>query len=258
MEDKNLCFILSTCIQNPKHLRQLHRCVNSIILFFPGTPIFVVDDTRVSIELNFPDNITIIKSSKQGSADQQVFSVFRDIGYKKAVIIQDSMVLLNKFPVDDCGDINFMWYFTNHRRDWDRIIEPISGITHTELIRSRLYQDYSQNIDFLTFAMSRLNDKNLWCGAFGNCCVVTRESLDFLDSVVPFIDTMVTYTTNRLRRVNESILSLICHFVYNGRNFANSSVDGHYNNTNQGNSTNFDGLSWCHTGTYIGKVSFNR
>lgn len=244
MEDT--VFIVSSCVKNKEHYRQLMRCLSSIRLFFE-CDVIVINDTTEELILQEP-RIKVVNTLNLGSGDQQPFKFFLESEYIKAVFLQDSMIINKKFDIDNVA-IKFLWYFTNHVTDWDKIIEEDTLITHTELIKSRLYRDYNTNIDFLKFAVSCLENKEKWVGCFGNCCVLTREALTKLNAVVPFIDKMITYNTNRLRRVNESIFSLICHFVY-PIDFKNS-VDGWYNNTGMDE-------TWCHIGEFVSKVSFNR
>jgi hypothetical protein len=254
------CFIVSTCVITQQHKSQLSRCYQSIRKFFPDTSVYIINDSPTNTRVDLPGNVTVVQSCCIGSGDQQVFKVFQGSGFDKAVIIQDSMLVLADFTheIDRVDSVELLWYFTNHRKDWDTIREPITNITHTDLIKSRVNKDYTFNPAFVKFAMDRLNRKELWCGTLGSCCVITRKSLEYINGIVPFINTMVTYNTNRLRRVNESLFGIICHFVYPEKDFERGAIDGRYANNKLGQPTGFDDLVWCSYNKYIAKVSFNR
>lgn len=217
------------------------------------------------------NKIKIIKSIKKGSADQQIFKHFNDTNlFDKAIFIQDSMILNKKLEnIDDIKDIKFIWHFTNHRIHWDLINEPENYfnkenniITHTDLIKYYILNDFKDNENFLNFAIENLKNKNKWCGSLGSCCIITKKALKNLNDNVNFIDKFINYNTNRLRRVNESIFPLICHYVYPDINFENSYDSIYYDGINvnkyNGINTGFDNLKWCAVNNYFSKISFDR
>lgn len=267
-------FIIPTCCKTQLHINQLLRCISSIRIHYPNHKIILINDyDEMSLKTKLPcdENIEVIQSLVQGSADQQVFKIFLDSDLNKMVFIQDSMILNKKLVgIDSVNDIQFLWHFTNHRLQWDKIKEPTTTYninhkihTHTDLIKHALTNDFRMaNPDFYSFAMSSLKDKSKWCGCFGCCCIITKSALKKLNDLVPFIDTFIGYSLNRLRRTNESIFALICHFCYPDKNFHNSYDGLYFNgikvNKYSGTKTGFDNLRWCYCGNYVNKVSFNR
>jgi hypothetical protein len=257
-------FVIPTCCRNELHISQLLRCISSIRKYH-NNPIILVNDGDVldNIMDSF-SNVYIKDTLNKGSADQQVFKVFLETDmFDTMIYIQDSMILNKRlYDVDSISDVKFLWHFTNHRKQWDIIREPLTNITHTELIKDRIITEYYNYPEFCEFALKRLLDKHKWCGGFGSCCIITKECLRKLDSMVGFIDKFVYFNTNRLRRANESIFSLICHFVYPLIDFEDSYDGLYYNGVDKvagcNEKTGFDGLSWCCQKTYLSKVSFNR
>ena len=265
-------FIIPTCCKKEIHIKQLLRCVSSIRVHYPTHKIILINDYDDTINSRINDeNIEIIKSVVQGSADQQIFKVFLESDMDKMVFIQDSMMLNKKLSgIESINDIQFLWHFTNHQTQWDNIQEPTSeyninnGITtHSDLITHILNTDYqSLSPEFYNYAIDSMKNKNKWCGGFGCCCIMTRECLEKINRIVPFIDLFMGYNSNRLRRVNESIFALLCHYVYPNINFKNSYdglyYDGKTTNRHSGTKAGFDGIRWCHRGNYVSKISFNR
>jgi hypothetical protein len=271
--DTDYGFIVPCCIRNDLHLAQLKRCLSSIKEFHPDSHIILIDDSdekydlKTCLAINLVDiKVEILKSFKKGSADQQVPWVFvNHAPFNKLVYIQDSM-LINKplnLQLQDLQDCpRFLLYFTNHRVHWDIIQEQELAVNHTGLIRYYLLKDYSENKEFLQYALNSLERKDKWVGAFGNMCIATKEMFIYMDSRVKFLDKFMEYTSNRQRRVNESIFSLICHYCYPEVDFSKS-LDGLYYdgftvNSFSGTDTGFDNLTWCYKGEYLSKVSFNR
>ena len=268
-------FVIPTCCRKDIHFKQLLRCLDSIKKFHPNNHIILIDDSDENYNLknNFKDNelILVQRSYKKGSADQQVFKIILDNDYfDKAIILQDSMILNKKLEnIEEINNIQFIWHCTNHRIHWDIIKEPTTEenignniITHTDLIHHCISCDYGDNKDFQKFAIKCLNNKNNWCVIFGNCCIITKKIIKFIDNKTNFVNKFIDYTSNRQRRVNDSIFSLICHFCYPDINFSKSYdglyYDGSKTNKYNGIDTGFDNLTWCCKNNYISKVSFNR
>ena len=276
-------FIISTCIRNDIHLNQLIRCIKSIKMFHIDSNIYLINDSdenynsRINNLINNTDNthnignIYVINSIKKGSADQQVFKLILDINDKSShyVIIQDSMFLNTMLDdVDKIETVKFLWYFTNHINDWDKIIEPAIEFnitnnikTHTDLIKYHLIKNYKDDELFLNYALNCLKNKHTWVGCFGNCCIVTKKSVEYLNNVSGFSGKFINNNTNRERRMNESIFALLCHYylpqdyklAYDGLYYDGINVNIYSNKP-----TGFDNLKYCCKKKYISKISFDR
>jgi hypothetical protein len=223
------------------------------------------DEYNISSIFKDYDNIFIENSLINGSADQQTFKIFLEKDDADiAIFIQDSMLLNIPLTNIETG-VKFMWHFTNHIKDWDIINEPPNNnniITHTDLIRFQLIEHYSDYTNFLNFALKSLDNKEKWCGCFGNCCIIDRKTLLYMNEQINFIQPFILATSNRQRRANESIFSLICHYLFPEQNFYNSFdglyYDGYNVNPYHNTSTSFDDLVWCCRNKYISKISFSR
>ena len=270
-------FIIPSCCRNDIHLRQLHRCIDSIRQFYLYTFIIIINDSikKYNLQNEFEKDkyIVIINSYNKGSADQQVFKILLETNlFNKAVIIQDSMLLNKKLKNINEINLQFIWHFTNHRVHWDIIKEPKTEyniknniISHTDLIKHNVLRDYKDNEDFQKYVLNKLKNKNEWCGCFGSLCIIDKKTLKILNNNVNFVNIFINYTSNRNRRVNESIFSLICHFSFPEINFENSYDELYYNGYNHGGNfnlinkpTGFDNLKWCSVHNYFSKISFNR
>lgn len=272
----DLGFIIPTCCREDVHLRQLHRCINSIRKFYLDNNIILINDSPEKYDIvkifSAHKNIHVIKSYKKGSADQQVFKVLLETTlFDKALFIQDSMLLNKKLENIENIDFKFIWHFTNHRVHWDIIKEPKTEyniknkiLSHTDLIRYNVLRDYGHNEEFQKFCIDKLNKKNEWVGCFGSLCIMNKENLKKLNDKINFIELFTNSTSNRDRRVNESIFSIGCYYCFPNKNFEDSYDGIYYDGSENFNSigrnidTGFDNLKWCTVHNYISKISFNR
>lgn len=246
-------------------------------MFHPSSYIYIINDSddfyilEIQNLIKNNSNIFFVESKVKGSADQQVFKLIMEIHDKSShyIIIQDSMFLNRKFDnIESIESIKFLWHFTNHRIDWDKILEPQTDfniknkiITHTDLIRYNLIKNYNEDVNFLKYALECLKNKNIWVGCFGNCCIITKKCLEKLNENTNFVEKFISNNTNRERRMNESIFSIICYY-YLPQEYDNSYDGLYYNgiyvNNYLGMETGFDGLKYCCRNKYISKISFDR
>jgi hypothetical protein len=245
-------FIIPICIQQNLHLNQLKRCIESVIKYHIDSNIYLINDSDDSFNLLIQNYIKYI-----------------NINNTVYIIIQDSMFLNRALDnIEKVESINFLWYFTNHRMDWDKILEPESDFnkinnikTHTDLIRHHLINNYIEDINFLNYYIESLKNKNNWVGCFGNCCIITKKCLDFLNKNTNFVKKFINNTTNRERRMNESIFSLMCHYYF-PQNYENAYDGLYYDGINvneySNKPTGFDNLKYCCRKKYISKISFCR
>jgi hypothetical protein len=219
-------------------------------------------DTSVIIN-NFTQ-ITRVISSNQGSAEHQVFKLFLESPkYQRMVFIHDSMIMNQYLDISSIETVQFFWHFTNHIKQWDIIKEKTyNGISHTELIKQCIARNYNNSPLFQEYTIRALRNKKEWCGAFGACCVITKQCLEYMEKHTGFTNIFTKATTKRLRCVNESIFALVCHYCYPDIDFSNSINGLYYNGNNtpfkRNTPSGFDNLKWCCVGTYVSKISFGR
>jgi hypothetical protein len=270
------CFLIPTCLKLDCHLTQLIKCINSIRTYY-NVNIYLINDSDTKYDYFFEflsknvENIHVYKTLINGSADQQVFKFILDKNFIEThfIIFQDSMLLNDKIEnIENVENVKFLWYFTNHIKDWDIIKEPetcfnnLNNInTHTDLIRYHLINFYNENSNFLEYSLYALKNKNIWCGCFGNCCIITKECVDTINKHTNFVNKFMNNTSNRERRMNESIFSLLCHFYF--PNDYKNSVDGlYYDGINEpngrGKKTSYDNLEYCCMNKIISKISYQR
>lgn len=277
-----LVFVITIFIQNDVQLRQALRCINSVRKFH-SEHIYLLNETGgeyfETIRHHFTcfDNLTIFSNHRKGLGELQVFHFILDcpiINEEDNVIyIHDSTILFNSFhEASNVSDLKFIWYFTNHRVQWDNLYEEQKPynvengiITHTDSIADYLKKHYNQNPDFLKWALDSLKNKEKWVGCFGYMCIYKKKALRQMDQQIPFATTFLTFPGQRNRVINESIFSLICNYFYSVQHCIDS-LDGLYYDgvkyTARGKHTPIEGINdplfWVIKGDYLGKISFGR
>jgi hypothetical protein len=245
-------FIIPACIWEEKHLIAFQNCVQSIRKFHPESLVLVVQD--ISSTLNIPEQyqLKVVKYQKSAAADMLAYKCFLESELDTAMILQDSMRLLQ--PVElDYTSVKYLWSFTNHRTQWNIIEEPQTeeNIKHKIRVHDDLIlfciNNYTSG-EFQNYSRHMLYNKHLWVGCFGTCSIMTKSFLQIMQERTGIIDTMESMgNNNRNRRAIESIFALAVQYTYGAPCYV---YDGLYYDGNGGG----HGLK----GEKIEKVTFDR
>lgn len=238
--DETFGFIIPTCVRERCHLESLKRCINSIRKHYPDILIVLIIDFTSDIDLSsdklYDTDTNIIReyTSEKIPADMLVYKYFlKNKYFDKAIVIQDSMVLLNKFSnLDFIDTFKYIWHFTNHRKHWHIIKEPKTSyneenniITHDDLIKDCINK-FITKPDLKKYMLEIYDQKNKWSGCFGCLTIMTHSFLKMFDEETDIIAIMGKMTNNRMRRAIESIFPLSCQYVCNTE--IHESYDGLY------------------------------
>lgn len=242
-------FIVIACVRTHAHASSLLRCIHSIRQYHTEPIVVLVDPTSILTLIDVEDGVNYIYLEPPVTADMQVFGWYAQNNvFETAIILQDSMYLLNPFDMEEVSktkDIHYMWHFTNHRLQWAHIIEP-NGMTHDEL-NMYCINTLISHFGFKEYCLSTYMNKHLWSGCFGFACILTHTFASILEEQTHISTLMAHATTNRLRRSMESLFSLACQYA--AQREIHTSYDGLY----------YDGV--VHNGFRgyrIAKVSFDR
>jgi hypothetical protein len=276
----NINFIVTTCIKNEIHSNQLIRCLNSIRKYHSDNIIYLINDSDSLYDIflnnliNSFNNVKLIPSYNKGCGEQQIFKFILDChdidNNDNVIYIHDSVILKRSFDnISDIDDIKFIWHFTNHRIHWDNIFEEKTPyninnhiITHSDLINHYLAKYFNLYPDFVNYALYMMNNKDKWVGCMGYKCIINKKCLINMNDIINFSDIFLKFNTRRERIVNESIFSIICHYIFPNINFENSYgglyYDGFTDNIGAKKQTEFDNLTLLGENKYIQKISFSR
>lgn len=276
----SVVFVVTACVSNELHKNQLTRCIDSIRKYHNNNMIYLINDSNIQHDdyihalISTYENIKLVPSYNKGCGEQQIFKFILDceeIDKKDNIIyIHDSVIVKRDFDnVMDIKTIQFLWHFTNHRVHWDKIIEQCAQyniennvVTHTDLVKHYLKKYYNTNKQFLNYALHMMDYKNKWVGCMGYMCLINKECLINMNNIINFADIFVKFNTRKERVINESIFSIICHYIFSDINFENSYgglyYDGYNQNPGAHKPTGFDNLILVGENKYIQKISFAR
>lgn len=252
-------FIIAACLRNEDHVNALKGCIDSIQTLYESQKIVVIIDFSSVIGFVLPlinsyKNVLFEIDTPHVPADMLLLHYFKEKHYfDVAITLQDSMRVKKKFnvPLDD--NVNYLWYFTNHRIHWSIIGEPQTdfniknGIKTHDDLNHYIIDNWLDEPDFKSYCVETYDIKEQWSGCFGCCCVISYDFLIKMNNKTKIIDSMMKMTSNRLRRSIESIFSLACQFTKQCE--IHSAIDGLYTDGYSGHGLN---------GEYIYKVSFDR
>lgn len=277
----SISFIIATCITNEIQYKQLKRCVNSIFKYSDYNNIYIINNSNDEYNndilnklLESYKNIIIKECSsrkKGGTAFTDIFKLILEVDDNSDYffIIQDSMFLNKKIKdISYVKDVQFLWHFTNHRIHWDHIYVTPSQfnienniINHTDLIEYYLKTYYIKDKGFLEYALSALKNKNTWCGCFGICSIITKNTIKYMDDKCSLIKIYDSIHNREISIVNESIFALLCHYYF-PKNYEESFdglyYDGYKSNKNAYKPIYEDNLQLLAANEYISKISFTR
>jgi hypothetical protein len=252
-------FIVAACLRNESHTTSLKNCIESIKLKEESPKIVVVMDFTSSkvyvdqIVSTYPDVIFELET-RHVPADMLLLHYFKEKKYfDVAITLQDSMRLKKKLPIPTNPEIDYLWYFTNHRVHWSIIEEPRTefniskGIKTHDDLNHYIIDNVLESSEFRKYCQVTYNNKEHWSGCFGCCCIISYEFLEKLDEKTKLINLMYNMTSNRLRRSIESLFSLACQFTKGCE--IRSAIDGLYYDGFTGNNLE---------GEYVMKQSFDR
>ena len=214
-------FLITSYLENKQHLMCLFECIQSILCFYKEEQIVILfakgtyEEGVKEVALKYPNTKRVFCD---GTA---TMNSLQHIYFDKTIILHDSMTIKQSIPFYSVTDVQFLWYFTNHRLQWSTIEEPKTeynsthGIkTHDDLI-IHLFKKYAKG-DFLEWALDMYWKKDEWVGCFGNTCIITKEFVQKLDEKTGIISILSNLSDNRERRAAESIFSLACKYVITG------------------------------------------
>jgi len=252
-------FIIAGCVRTKDHQKSLNKCLDNLRIFHPNQKrVVIVDFTSdkllIGQSVNDYPEVIFELDTPEIPADMLLLKYFKQKHYfDKAILLQDSMQVIKEFDVSSVKNIKYIWHFNNHRVHWSTIKEPSSDynvkngiVSHDDLV-VHCIETKITSPNFKSYCKDIYHQKMMWSGCFGCCCIISYDFLLDLDSKTNIIEFESQMTTNRLRRVIESIFPLACQYTLGQSIF--DSYDGLY----------YDGVDGHGmTGNYIIKVSFDR
>lgn len=205
MED--LGFIITRHVTSDATNRYWNECCRCIRLFYPTTPIVIIDDASdpAFVKGDLQPKCTVIESDypRRGEILPYLF-LRKHRTFKKAVILHDSVFITAPLPIESVTNVKFLWHFEGDQLDnEDSVNNCIDVLPDAPKLRNMFYHER-------------------WRGCFGTQSVITLEFLDTLP-----IEPLVTVIRNRNDRCGfERVFGLLCGLRIPDL-FASPSLFGH-------------------------------
>lgn len=207
---KSFGFIILRCVKNIEHSKMWEKCYDNIRKNY-NNKIIIIDDgsNKNLISDKILVNTNIINSEYIGAGELLPYYYFYKFKpFDTAIILHDSMFILDNFKIKDDYDVKFLWHFNDHY--YDDINLEIS------------YLNLLNNGDEL---LSFYENKDLWDGCFGVASIIKYDYIKLLQDKFNIFILLNVIQHRSQRMVMERIFGLLA-FYLKKVNFNNHSLCG--------------------------------
>ena len=189
-------FIVTRCVRKKAHNKQYRECYEAIRKFHPDLKIIFIDSSDKDVLEEYPmENIEVIQSEypKGGEYSPYWYLLERKM-FKKAIIMQDSMIVNTRIPYESVDDYKFVYEFTPDRNDLNEVATLISTSSKPNELQT-------------------LYESNEWVGCFGCTMIVTADFLQRVEDTVGITAWSAIINTKEMRMGLERGIALACIFT---------------------------------------------
>lgn len=195
--------IVMRCVREPKHNIIFRECYTAIRKFHPTLKIIFIDDNSdksVLEEDPTMQNIEIIQSEYPAAGEYLPYwYMLQRKLYKKAIFIQDSMILNAPIPYEAVNDFMFLYEFPNeaghYTGEQEKWISTLLGATKEPEALMQCYMEKK------------------WKGCWGSMMVITSDFLNQVEEKLG-ISKWNTIINSRIHRISlESAIGICCSFI---------------------------------------------
>ena len=195
---EDIGFIITRCVKNDKQNILWQDCCTAIKRLHPGIKIIIIDDNSdKSVLKETPmDNVEIIQSEFPGAGEflPYYYLLTRQL-FKKAVIMQDSMILTTRpIPYENVED--FMFLYENQDGPADESAWA-----------------YLMGATKVPKEMGALIKSGKWRTCWGTCMVVTYDFLKEAEEKVGFMQWKTMVKDRNQRMDLERAMALVCCYL---------------------------------------------
>jgi len=208
MEDVG--FIVSRYVKEKKHNILYKTCYDAIRKFHPNAKIIFIDDnSNKDVLEDYPmTNVEIIQSEYPAAGEYLPYYYFlKRKPFKKAILLQDSMILNSEIPFNTVDNYKFLFYYNKNQ-----VGEDPTPLLEKTKIPSELISLY--NTDG-------------WVGCWGSCMIITSDFIQKLEDIVGITNWKDMINTRTMRIRLETAIALSCIYINNDKPPVTNSLGGH-------------------------------
>lgn len=195
---EDIGFIVARCVKEKKHNTLYKECYNAIRKFHPNVKIIFIDDNsnKDALEDHPMTNVEIIQSEYPAAGEYLPYYYYlQRKPFKKAVLLQDSMILNSEIPFDSVDKYKFLFYYNPIEEDQNPTPLLEKSKIPTELI-------------------SLYNSKT-WVGCWGSTMIITYDFLRQLEDKIGITSWKDIINTRAMRIQLETAIALACIYMNN-------------------------------------------
>ena len=196
-------FIVTRCVKKPHHNMLFKECYQAIRKYHPDLKIIFIDDNS---DMDILDktykmhNVEIIASEYPAAGEYLPYwYLLKRKMFKKAIFLQDSMILNKRVPYEEVDDYMFLY----------------------ELDNTCVYDNELNNLlanTKIPDALTSLKKSGKWRGCWGSVMVITSSFIDDLEDVIG-ISKWKNQINNRPMRIGlESAIGISCMYLNSNKN----------------------------------------
>lgn len=198
-------FIMTRCVKKVEHNILYKDSYAAIRKFYPTMKIVIIDDNsdKNILEEIQMENVEIIESEYPGAGEfLPYYYLLTRKFFKKAICIQDSMMVNTMIPYNDVKDFMFLYELgirnTIHydmKRQASREVTILINNTNIPNEMMEYYKDFK------------------WVGCFGSCMVITLEFLEGMENRLGITKWISIINKRNFRIGLERAIGIVCSYM---------------------------------------------
>ena len=200
-KQQDVGFIVTRCVKKPHHNTLFKECYQAIRKYHPDLKIIFIDDNSDKNILDDDykmDNVEIISSEYPAAGEYLPYwYLLQRKMFKKAIFLQDSMILNKRIPYEKVNDYMFLYEF-DVSTDYIELFDILANTKIPKQLKS-------------------LKDSGYWMGCWGSTMVITSSFIDKLENVIGISKWKDQINNRRMRIAFESAIGLSCMYINNNR-----------------------------------------
>ena len=191
-------FIITRCVKKADHNILFKECYKAIRKYHPDLKIIFIDDNS---DMNILDqtykmnNVEIIASEYPAAGEYLPYwYLLQRKMFKKAIFLQDSMILNTRVPYEEVDDYMFLYELDN-TCPYDNELNNILANTK------------------IPIALNSLKNSGKWRGCWGSVMVITFNFLEYLEDTIGITKWKYHINNRQMRIALESAIGLSCMYM---------------------------------------------
>lgn len=196
-EQEEVGFIVTRCVRKALQNILYKECYEAIRRFHPDLKIIFIDDNSdKEILEEYPMvNVEIIQSEYPAAGEYLPYwYLLQRKMFKKAIFLQDSMILNARIPYEQVDDYKFIYEFPADRQEFNEVNTLINETSKPNELRE-------------------LYNSNMWAGCWGSTMVITSEFLQKVEETLEISRWSQIINTRNMRMGLEQSIGLACIYT---------------------------------------------